>query len=99
FENAINRSDLFVVSLKQEGVGLAVPSKTYSYYMGGKPIIAIIDKNTDIAREIEQYDAGFIIDYGNSERLNKVINDLLSDTKLLEKMGNNSRKIYLDKYT
>jgi glycosyltransferase involved in cell wall biosynthesis len=96
---ALNSSDVFLVSLEKGVSGLAVPSKTYSYMMSGKPIIAIIDENTDIARDLSDNNAGYVINSGDAESLVEALHILQKDISIRSEQGKNSRKIYLNKYS
>lgn len=98
FNDALSITSIFIVSLEEGLSGLAVPSKTYSYYQAEKPVIAIMDTNTDIARELVLNNAGIALDNGESEEL---INGLLAlsedKTRILsmrENMTNYVSNIY-----
>lgn len=99
FQDALNISDCFVVSLEDGLTGMAVPSKTYSYMMASKPVIAIMGANSDIAIDLTENDAGFSMEVGESAKLVTAINDLLNDKNKRESMGGNCRKVFLEKYT
>ncbi|WP_349408719.1 glycosyltransferase family 4 protein [Pseudalkalibacillus sp. SCS-8] len=99
FEDALNISDTFIVSLAEGLSGLAVPSKTYSYMMTGKPVIAVIDKNSDIANDLIDNHAGYAMEVGESSKLVSAILELLNDLNKRSSMGDNCRKIFLEKYT
>ncbi|WP_077302653.1 glycosyltransferase family 4 protein [Virgibacillus pantothenticus] len=99
FEDALQISDCFVVSLAEGLTGLAVPSKTYSYMVAGKPIIAIMDKSTDIAKDLIENEAGFAIEVNNSKKLISSIIDLRDNIEKRKIMGNNCRGVFLKKYT
>lgn len=99
FKDALNISDCFIVSLADGLTGLAVPSKTYSYMMAGKPIIAIIGKESDIAKDIKENNTGYSMEVGESSKLVGAINELLEDEVKLKYMGENCRKTFLEKYT
>ena len=71
FNDALNISDCFLVSLAKGLTGLCVPSKTYSYMMAGKPVIAIMNGNSDIMRDLINYKAGFVINIGDINGLVK----------------------------
>ena len=58
-------SDCFVVSLEKNIVGLGVPSKTYSYMMMGKPIIAIME-DCDITEDLKHYKCGIKVENGEA---------------------------------
>lgn len=99
FQDALYISDCFIVSLANDLTGLAVPSKTYSYMMAGKPVIAIIGEDSDIAKDLTDNNAGYAIQTGESSRMVNAINELLGDKDKANFMGGNSRKVFLEKYT
>lgn len=99
FEDALNISDCFLVSLSKGLTGLAVPSKTYSYMMASKPIIAIMGKNSDISKDLIENDAGYVIESGDIKGFIYAINDLKNDSEKVKVMGKNIRKVYEEKYT
>ncbi|WP_291569574.1 glycosyltransferase family 4 protein [Clostridium sp. UBA4548] len=99
FEDALNISDCFFVSLTDGLTGLCVPSKTYSYMMAGKPIIAIMGKNSDIVRDLEQHNCGYAMEVGEHGKLVNAIEELHINNDNRKLMGENCRKIFLEKYT
>lgn len=99
YKEALEMSDVFIVSLEKGLSGLAVPSKTYSYMMAGKPVIAVMDQDTDIAQELRRYNAGYSVEVGNNEKLVEAIYNLKDDNELVNEMAKNCRKLYLNKYT
>lgn len=99
FTEALSISDIFVVSLSSNISGLAVPSKTYSYYQAGKPVIAIMSSDTDIAKETTQYQAGFSFENNSIEELTEMLVGLQSNKgDILEMMGKRVTKLHNDKY-
>lgn len=99
FQDALNISDCFIVSLAEGLTGLAVPSKTYSYMMAGKPIIAIMGEESDIAKDLNSNNAGYSIQVGESGKLLNAIQELRNDKEKRVLMGRNCRDIYIEKYT
>lgn len=99
FEDVLNISDCFLVSLTEGLTGLCVPSKTYSYMMAGKPIIAIMGKNSDIVRDLEQFNCGYSMEVGEHKKLVKAIEELYSNNDNRKLMGENCRRVFLEKYT
>lgn len=71
-----NICDAFLLSLKSELNGLAVPSKYYTYLNYRKPIIAIISNESDISKEINQYNLGVAIENDTKTDLIKIIKKL-----------------------
>ena len=99
FQDALNISGCFLVSLAKGLTGLAVPSKTYSYMMAGKPVIAIIGEDSDIARDLKDNDAGYSMQVGESDKLVNAINELKDNEYKRKRMGQNCRNVFLEKYT
>ena len=49
--------------------GLIVPSKIYGIAAAGRPVIAICNNDGEIARLVEQYQCGGVVEPGNSDAL------------------------------
>jgi glycosyltransferase involved in cell wall biosynthesis len=94
FNDALTISDLCIVSLKKDLCGLAVPSKTYSYYQAKKPVIAIMDKKMDIAKQINKFSLGFSVESNESKQLIKYLLSIQSDREKIEQMKNNLNIMY-----
>lgn len=99
FQDALNISDVFIVSLETNLTGLAVPSKTYSYMMAGKPIIAIMGETADISIELVEHKAGYNVKVGNVSNLVAILEYLKNNEAERSLMGKNSRKLFEEKYT
>ncbi|MBB6447585.1 glycosyltransferase family 4 protein [Bacillus benzoevorans] len=99
FQDALNISDCFIVSLADGLTGLAVPSKTYSYMMASKPVIAIMGLESDIARDLTYNNAGYAFEVGDSNKLVSAIKELQDDKGKRDLMGKNCRNVFLGKYT
>ncbi|KYH13845.1 glycosyltransferase family 4 protein [Staphylococcus kloosii] len=97
YSDVLNIADCCIVSLVPEGIGLGVPSKNYGYLAAGKPLIAIMDKETDIVKQIKSYNAGIHV-YNQDFR--SIINFVENNgPKELEQMGRNAYQIFKDNYT
>ncbi|MCL9633574.1 glycosyltransferase family 4 protein [Bacillus zanthoxyli] len=99
YTDALNISDAFIVSLEKNITGLAVPSKTYAYMMSGKPVLAIMEEQSDISQDLIRHSAGYAIEPGDSTQLYNAIYNLSLDSDKCQVMGDNCRNIYLEKYT
>lgn len=77
-ERIMKTSDIIVLSSNWEGFGLAAVEGMAA----GKPVIA---SNVDGLREVVG-DAGIIFEKGNHDELSKIINELLLDKSLYEKI-------------
>lgn len=92
--NLINQTDAFLVTLKKELLGLAVPSKFYTYLLQGKKIINIMSEEADISKDINKYKLGKTIVNGDDVAL---VNEIISLSK--EKMDINNNNIYNKYYS
>lgn len=75
FNKLLLIADVFLLSLKRELTGLASPSKLYSYLAAGKPLVAMIDENSYLAKTIIKENVGIVID---SDNLSKLTDSILS---------------------
>lgn len=99
FQYALNISDCFIVSLSEGLTGLAVPSKTYSYMVSGKPVIAIMGVNSDISRDLLENKAGYAMEVGEVDKLVASIKELKDNKQLRIEMGVNINRVFKEKYT
>jgi len=80
------------------GVGVtALPSKTYSIFASGRPILASVDGGCETADLIVQSGAGICIEPENADQLVEKILYLKNNPDLRSKMGMNGR-IWAEKY-
>ncbi|MFW3496698.1 glycosyltransferase family 4 protein [Aerococcus viridans] len=103
YKKVVDDTDIFLLSLKNELAGLAVPSKFYTYVMMNKYILSIINSDTDIARNSTKLEIGTSIDNGDIDSLVKIILYLTKnpDELRLPKDTYNkyfSKKVQLPKY-
>jgi glycosyltransferase involved in cell wall biosynthesis len=94
----LNSASCFLVSLERDIEGLSVPSKTYSYLASGCPVLAIMSKETDIARMLSKYKAGFTVSQNDVRELAKYILYLKKDSGQCQQMGENARKVFEELY-
>lgn len=99
YEDALEVSNCYIVSLAKNLTGLAVPSKTYGYMMAGKPILAIIGEESDIAKDLINNDAGYVIPNRGVSIMVSAIEELKNNEEKQIIMGENCRKVYLSNYT
>ncbi len=98
FRQALRESDCFVVSLIDGLYGLCAPSKAYTYFMQGKPIICIMDERTEIALDITENNAGMVFDIGEAEEIAQYIRLLKIDKEEYLHASENARGVFVRKY-
>lgn len=100
YDKLLDDIDVAVVTLENDVKGLGSPSKVYSYYAAGKPVIAIVPIDTDIVRDIKEYHNGFTVENGDVNELIKIIEELLTyGDDQMNSLKKNSIKLHYNKYT
>ncbi len=98
YKNALVLTDVFTVTLIDGLCGLCSPSKACCCMMTGRPVIAVMDKNSEIGSDVEHSGAGRCFANSEGEEVADFIKMLSQDRSLCEKMGESSRKLFLAKY-
>ncbi|HET8775116.1 MAG TPA: glycosyltransferase family 4 protein, partial [Thermoanaerobaculia bacterium] len=76
---SLSSADAHLVSLKPELEGLIVPSKFYGILAVARPVLFIGAQNGELARLIEAYRCGMVIEPGDVEGLVRAIGTLARD--------------------
>ncbi|WP_286949883.1 glycosyltransferase family 4 protein [Exiguobacterium sp. UBA4551] len=98
YEEVLSGANLFISTLSPRIKGLGVPSKTYSYLAAGKPIIAIMEKETEIGDLIEDEDLGLRADSMEVDTIINFIKEISSNETRLEEIHNNVSTIFNERY-
>lgn len=89
--------DVALVTLERGMLGLGVPSKAYFSLAAGKPILAVVEDESEIARMIDEHPIGWHCSPDSPEGLAKLIDDICeSPDQLLEKKP---RSVFLSNYS
>lgn len=91
--------DVGLVIMKKNIVVESVPSKTYSIMAAGLPVIATIDRNSEIGKLINDSDCGVCLEAENSIQLAEYIVRLSENPEEVNRLGTNGRQIIIDKYS
>lgn len=99
YDNFLENVDMAIISIDKKVLGLASPSKFYSYISKGVPIIFIGPKEMDVAQEIINNKIGFVIDNGDVDSFKSILLAVKADKSVLEPMGVRARELFEKKYT
>lgn len=99
FEQAVAISSCCIVSLEKGLIGQCAPSKYYSYLQGGQPVLTVVEKNSYLAKEVEEERIGHSVGIGDGEGLKDSIISMLENPKECKAMGKRAKKLYKDKYS
>jgi colanic acid biosynthesis glycosyl transferase WcaI len=88
----LSAADLSLVPLRR-GLGrYCVPSKIYSILASGRPVGAVVDRDNDVARIVEEIDCGFRVDPDDPESLAREILRLAGDPDRARRQGRKGRE-------
>lgn len=98
YKDILNISDVCLVSLKKGIEGLGVPSKTYGYLAYGKPVILIMSDETELAKNIIAFKAGFNVIQNDVDGFITSIESFLANENLVKDYAKNSYRLHNDLY-
>ena len=95
-------SDVTIISLAEDMLGLSVPSRMYNVMAASRPIIALANPASEIARCVEEEDAGWVVkqDSTATAKLTEIICRLHSKDfrRTAQTKGQNGRSAAEAKY-
>jgi glycosyltransferase involved in cell wall biosynthesis len=91
-------ADLSVVTLEPGMEGLCVPSKFYTCLASGRPVLALMNPNCEVAYAVEESQCGMCAPIGEPETVAKAIVTLAESPERRATMGANSRHVFDQKY-
>lgn len=83
--------DVHWVSLRPAMEGLIVPSKVYGIAAAGRPLIAVTSKKGEIARLVQAFDCGVVVEPGNADEMATAIVQLSNGHTSRADMGRRAR--------
>lgn len=89
--------DIAMVSLERGMLGLGVPSKTYFSLAAGKPILAIVDGESEIGMLIDEHPVGWRCEQESPARLAELIDSICMNPVQIQKMK--PREVFEKYYT
>lgn len=98
YNQLLNSADLFITTLDKGIEGLGVPSKTYSYLAASKPIIAIMNKDSEIGSLVEENKLGLRVDSGEVKKITDFILDVKQNSNLYKSIQKNVEEIFNNNY-
>lgn len=98
YTDMLRISDVCLVSLIKGIEGLAAPSKTYGYFAFGKPVLAIMSKETELGQAIEAFGAGRCIAQGDSQGVVQAIQEYKNGKETCRLAGKAAEALHHEKY-
>ena len=98
YEGLLQASDLSLVSLVPGVEGTCVPSKFYSLLASGRPTVAIMAPEAEVARTVEENGCGVVVRAGDADGLMAAVRRLAQDSLELRQMGAAAAAVFDEKY-
>ncbi|MCA1624118.1 MAG: glycosyl transferase, partial [Acidobacteria bacterium] len=88
-----------LVPLVKKMWGVAMPSRTYNFLAAGKPVLALTEENSEVARVIEEDKVGWFVPPCEPEMLLQMIYKIYNEREKISEMGIRARYSALEKYS
>ena len=89
---AFSTADVFIISLKRGLAGYIVPSKLYGILASGRPFVAAVEPECEVATISKHYECGVVCPPGNPHALASEILRMYEDPGNLREMGKRARQ-------
>lgn len=90
--NSFSSADIFVIPLKRGLAGYSLPSKIYPILASGRPYVACIEEESEVAQITQQFNCGLIAKPQNPQDLSSKILFFYKNKEEKIKMGLNARR-------
>lgn len=85
-------ADIHLVPLRRGLARASVPSKLYSILAAARPIVASVDAGTEVARRVQEADAGLAVPPDDPEPFTKAVRHLVERPDEARRMGASGRR-------
>lgn len=99
FPDMLASADISLVTLEPGAEGLGVPSKFYNILASGRPTVAVVAPNSEVAQVLEEAECGVTVAHHDSSGLARALAQLCADEALLQAMGAAARQVFEEEYT
>jgi glycosyltransferase involved in cell wall biosynthesis len=98
-QDFLNACDISIISFAPGMAGVSVPSRMYNSMAAGKPLLAVADPESELARVVAEEKIGVVVPPGNVDQLVATIQRMRADPVALDEMGARARAAVMAKYT
>lgn len=99
FDLVLETSDVGLILLNKQYTTPEFPSRLLSYLDSGIPVLCAINRGTDIGTIVEESRCGSSLFHGDTEAFVREVKFYSENKQERLKMGENARKLLLDRYT
>lgn len=95
----LNACDVAIVSLVKKMRGVSMPSRTYNILAVGKPILGLVESDSEVAFVVEEDAVGWTVSPNEPTELLKLIHKIYVERDKIPQMQERARKAALAKYS
>jgi len=99
YPDVLAAADVALVLLARGAEGVGVPSKFYNVLASGRPTIAVVSPDSEVALVLNEENCGVQVTHGNPAYLAEVVTGLARDAVRRKTLGDNAREALLRSYT
>jgi glycosyltransferase involved in cell wall biosynthesis len=92
-------ADIALIPLEPGMEGIGVPSKLYNLLAAGRPIVALMSPEAEVAQTIAEGQCGIRVDHSDGAALAEAIAGLLAAPERMAEMGRNARALHEARFT
>ncbi len=87
----LEAGDLQLVTLRDGLDGLVVPSKLYPILMAGRPVLAVVPEESDVAAIVREANCGWVVRPGNADGVANAVREAVAEGESLAAYGRRAR--------
>lgn len=91
--------DASLVAIDEVMEGMCVSSKLYSSLAAGKPVLAVVGEDDEVARVVREHDCGAYARPGDADRVADILERWADDPERVDAVGENARNCFERNYT
>jgi glycosyltransferase involved in cell wall biosynthesis len=95
----LNACDVALVSLVKNMVGVSMPSRTYNILAAGRPVLALTEEGSELARVVEEDKIGWVVSPYDPTSLAAAVVEIMDNRNKLIAMAESARRSALKKYS
>jgi len=92
FMDLLAATDLSLITQQRTVADIVFPSKTLTLMAAGRPVIASVSANSEVARVVNEARAGVVVEPENARALHEAVTALRADRELTRAMGVRARE-------
>ena len=92
-------ADILVITTKPGAGRTSFPSRIYTFLLAARPVVASVDSDSDLARLLDEADAGIVTEPGDIQALCRALETLYHAHSTRERLAQKGREFLEDHYS